>query len=148
MTCTFFGHSNTPKEVIPSLHRTLTDLIENEGVDTFYVGNHGSFDSMVRQELKELTLIYPHIKYTVVLAYIPGKRYEFDTRDFSDTMYPNGLEKVPQRFAIDRRNRMMIDWSDIVVTFVCYSVGGAAKYKEIAEKKGKKVLNLFGLFDL
>ena len=63
-------------------------------------------------------------------------------------MYPNGLEKVPQRFAIDRRNRMMIDWSDIVVTFVCYSVGGAAKYKEIAEKKGKKVLNLFGLFDL
>ena len=98
---------------------------------------------MVKKELKELTVIYPHIKYSVVLAYIPGKRDEFDITDYSDTMYPDGLESVPLRFAIDKRNRMMIEWSDIVVTYVCYSGGGAAKFKEIAERRGKQIINLF-----
>ena len=143
MVCTFFGHRTAPDSIRPILHNTLIDLIKDKGVDTFYVGNQGGFDSMVKKELKQLTEIYPHIKYSLVLAYIPGKRDEFDITDYSDTMYPDGLESVPRRFAIDKRNRMMIEWSDIVVTYVCYSNGGAAKFKEIAEKKGKQVINLF-----
>ena len=139
--CTFFGHASTPESVRPLLHSILTDLIENQSVDTFYVENNGNFDYMVEKELKSLTEIYPHIKFSVVLAYIPGKRYDY--MDFSDTMYPDGLEKTPLRFAIDKRNRMMIEWSDIVVTYVCYSSGGAAKFKEIAERRGKQVINLF-----
>lgn len=98
---------------------------------------------MVKKELKQLTVIYPHIKYSVVLAYIPGKRDEFDITDYSDTIYPDGLERVPLRFAIDKRNRMMIEWSDIVVTYVCYSGGGAAQFKELAEKRKKIVINLY-----
>lgn len=143
LVCTFFGHRTAPDSIQPVLHDTLINLIEIKGVDTFYVGNQGGFDSMVKKELKELAEIYPHIKYSVVLAYMPGKRDEFDITDYSDTMYPDGLESVPRRFAIDKRNRMMIEWSDIVVTYVCYSNGGAAKFKEIAEKKGKQIINLF-----
>ncbi len=142
MVCTFFGHRSTPDSIRPILHDTLINLIENNGVDTFYVGNKGAFDYMVKKELKELTAIYPHIKYSVVLSYMPGQRDEFDITDYSDTIYPDGLENVPPRFAIDKRNRIMIEWSDIVVTYVCYSFGGASKFKEIAEKQGKKVINL------
>ncbi|MCQ2451103.1 MAG: hypothetical protein MJ080_03915 [Clostridia bacterium] len=142
MVCTFFGHRTAPDSIRPLLHNTLIDLIENKGVHTFYVGNQGGFDFLVKKELKELTAIYPHIKYSVVLAYMPEKRDEFDITDYSDTMYPDGLESVPRRFAIDKRNRMMIEWSDIVVTYVCYSGGGAAKFKEIAERQGKEVINL------
>lgn len=144
MICTFFGHRNTPDNVRPLLRETLTELIEKRGANCFYVGNQGSFDNMVRRELKELTKIYPHIGYSVVLAYMPGKRDGADLADYSDTVYPDGLENVPRRFAIDKRNRMMIDRSDIVVTYVCCS-GGAAKFKEIAERKGKEVINLFDL---
>ncbi len=143
LVCTFFGHRNTPDSIRPILHNILVDLIENKGANTFYVGNQGGFDTMVRKELKKLTEIYPHIKYSVILAYIPGKRYEFDTEDYSDTIYPDGLENVPPRFAIDKRNCMMLEWSDIVVTYVCSCCGGAAKFKELAEKKGKQVVNLF-----
>ena len=139
MTCTFFGHRDTPTSVQSVLHEVLTDLIENQGADTFYVGNQGSFDFTVRSELKKLSVIYPHIKYSVVLAYMPKSN---DGNDYSDTEYPEGLENVPPRFAIDKRNRIMIDRSDFVITYVCTSFGGAAKYKEIAEKKGKKVINL------
>ncbi len=143
MVCTFFGHRNTPESVRPFLVNTLTELIEKERVNVFYVGNQGGFDYMVREELKKLKTFYPHIKYSVVLAYMPMKQEKFSISDYSDTMYPDGLESIPQRFAIDARNRMMIEWSHIVVTYVCCSVGGAAKFKEIAEKKGKRIINLF-----
>ena len=139
--CTFFGHRDTPSSILPQLRETLTALIEQHGVDTFYVGNQGAFDRMVRDELRRLTGIYPHIRYAVMLAYMPTQRQEADIDDYTDTVYPEGLETVPRRFAIDKRNRLMIDRADIVVTYVC-RVGGAAKFREIAEKKGKCVIDL------
>ena len=74
LTCTFFGHKDTPKEIEPTLKSTLIDLIRNKNVCSFYVGNHGNFDSMVKRCLIELKEIYP-IDYAVVLAYFPGRKY-------------------------------------------------------------------------
>ena len=36
----------------------------------------------------------------------------------------------------------LIENSNIVVTYVIYPFGGAAKYKAMAEKRGKTVINL------
>ena len=142
MTCTFFGHRDAPERIRGRLHDVLTDLIENRGADTFCVGSQGRFDEMVLYELKKLSESYPHIRYSVVLAYMPGKSDKSGIIDHSETVYPDGLENVPRRFAIDKRNRLMIEWSDTVITYVC-SPGGAAKYKEIAERKGKRIIELF-----
>ena len=60
---------------------------------------------------------------------------------YKDSIYPEGLEKTPPRFAIYKRNLWMIEKSDIVVTYV-KNVGGAATFKEISEKKGKTVFNI------
>ena len=141
-TCTFFGHRNTPAGIRSKLHDTLVELIEHDGADTFYVGNQGGFDSIVLRELKTLSRAYPHIRYSVVLAYMPEKHSEYDMTDYTDTVFPEGLETVPRKFAIDKRNSMMVEWSDIVVTYITHSGGGAAKFKELAEKKSKVVINL------
>ncbi|MCQ2462349.1 MAG: hypothetical protein MJ177_02950 [Clostridia bacterium] len=93
-TCTFFGHRDTQDSIRPILHNVLINLIESQGTDTFYVGNQGEFDSMVYSELKELSKICPHIRYSVVLAYLPKKK-DYNPLDFSDTVYPDGLENVP-----------------------------------------------------
>ena len=53
MTCTFFGHRFVPQKIEPTLRSTLIDLIENHGVDLFYVGNHGDFDAMVHRVLRD-----------------------------------------------------------------------------------------------
>ena len=143
--CTFFGHRNIHEEIEPTLWSTLIDLIENKNVDLFYVGNQGDFDCMVRNNLKLLKLRYPHIRYFVVLAYMPTKRTESYYEDYCDTIYPEGLEVTLPRYAIDKRNRWMIDKSDYVVTYVKYIIGGAAKFKEIAEKKGRIVINIADL---
>ena len=59
-----------------------------------------------------------------------------------NTIYPEGIESVPKRFAISWRNKWMLTESEYVVAYVKHSWGGAAKYYEMAEKKGKNVINL------
>ena len=139
MTVTFFGHKDTPKEIEPTLRTTLVDLIENKNVTVFYVGNNGNFDTIVRRQLENLSQTYL-ITYNVVLAYLPTKKSEYD--DFTNTIYPEGIETVPKRFAISYRNKWMIEQADIVVTYVTHSFGGAAQFKELAERQGKTVIEL------
>ena len=142
MTCIFFGHRNATKEIEPTLRSTLIDLIENHDVNLFYVGNHGNFDGMVRRVLKDLAGKYD-ITYYVVLAYMPGKHSELSCENYFDTLLPDGIEFVPKRFAITYCNKWMIEQSDYVVTYVTNQIGsGAAQFKEMAEKRGKIVINL------
>ena len=76
MVCTFFGHRDTSKEKETALRKVLLDLIVNKNTDTFYVGNNGNFDIMVRNVLFELEKIYP-IKIFIVLAYFPKSETEY-----------------------------------------------------------------------
>ncbi len=136
MVCTFFGHRDTYMDLSQELTAVLQDLIEHKQVDRFYVGNHGFFDQQAIETLRSLQNHYTHISYAVVLAYLP-------TSDRTDpTVYPEGLESVPRRFTIDRRNRWMIEQADYVVTHVRHSFGGATKFMELAKRKGKIVINI------
>ena len=139
MTCTFFGHKDTPYDIKDKLRETITKMIEEKGVTSFYVGNHGNFDKMVLSELKELSKQYPQIRYAVVLAYLT----QHNDEDYSNTVYPEGIESVPKRFAIDFRNKWMVQQSDFVVTYIRRSIGGAAKFADIAKKRGKEVINIY-----
>ena len=141
MVCTFFGHRDAPESVLPLLREVLQDLIENQGVKQFYVGNQGNFDLMARSLLAEMERTHG-IRYEVVLAYLPMK--EDGLLDDDHTLLPEGIETVPQRFAIDRRNRWMLEHSDIVVAYVTRSFGGAAKFKQLAQRKKKTVIELAG----
>ena len=136
-TVTFFGHRDTPKEIESALRLTLIDLIENKNATLFYVGNHGNFDAMVRRQLEDLSRTYP-IKYYVVLAYMPSKNDEPDEH----TILPEGIETVPRRFAINYRNKWMLNKSDIVVTYVTHNFGGAWEFKQMAEKAQKYMIYL------
>ena len=139
MTATFFGHKDTPKEIEPTLRSTLIDLIENKNVNVFYVGNNGNFDTMVRRQLEDLSHTYP-VTYSVVLAYLPTEKNKYN--NLTNTIYPEGLETFSKRFAISRRNKWMIQQSDIVVTYVTHSFGGAAQFKDVAKRMNKLTIEL------
>ena len=139
MVCTFFGHKDTPKEIEPTLRSTLIELIENKNVNVFYVGNNGNFDTMVRRQLEDLSQSYP-ITYSVVLAYLPTEKNKYD--NLTNTIYPEGLETVPKRFAISQRNKWMIQQANVVVTYVTHNFGGAAQFKALAERKNKTVVEV------
>ena len=139
LTCTFFGHHNCPATVKPKLRAVLVELIERQGVDTFYVGRQGAFDILVRSVLREMTEIYPHITYSVVLERLPPCR---PGEDYSDTIFPEGMEHAIPRFAISKRNEWMLKQADVVVTYITHDWGGATRYAEKGERQGKAVINL------
>lgn len=138
--CTFFGHRDCPETIKPKIRTAVINLIENHGVTMFYVGNQGNFDRMVRSVLKEVTTAYPEVGYAVVLAYMPSAKKSAD--DFSDILLPDGIEKVPKRFAISWRNKWMVEHADYVVTYVTRLFGGAAQFSALAKSKGKIIYDI------
>lgn len=142
MVCIFFGHREVSnrEEIIAKLFDTIRNLIENKGVKTFYVGNNGYFDRLVLDVLRSVSKNYD-IKYSVVLAYPNYNKEHFDY-EAGETIYPDIFLKTPLRFAIDKRNRWMINECDFAVTYINSYIGGAAKYVEICEKKKLPIIRL------
>lgn len=141
MKCAFFGHRTTPSDIYPILKRVLIGLIENDAANDFYVGNNGTFDGMVKRALQELQTRYPHIRYTVVLSYLPVNKKEQE-ENYRNIIYPDCLHSVPPRYAILKRNEWMVEQADTVITYVQHPFGGAAKSKEFAQKKHKTIIEL------
>ena len=114
-------------------------MIEKDKSTVFYVGNNGSFDAMVYRQLQELSKFYD-IKYSVVLAYLPDNNSEYN--DYTNTIYPEGIETVPKRFAISWRNKWMVKQADTVITYVTHPSSGAWEFERLAVKQGKVVIRL------
>ena len=138
MTCVFFGHKDAPVAIYPKLLAVIEELFLEHNVDRFLVGTHGSFDSLSLKALRKLKKKYPLLVYSVVLAYMP------DVNNFQDfeTIFPEGIEVIPKRFAITYRNEWMVRASDVVVCYIDHSWGGASQFVEMATKQGKEIINL------
>ena len=135
--CTFFGHRRIVEKIEPLLYETLVHLINDNGVNRFLVGNEGNFDNTVKRVLTRLKSECPHINYCVVLAYLSSK-----LQPGTESVYPEGLEEIPLRFAIVKRNQWMIDHAEYVVAYVSYTHGGSGKALEFAQRKNKTIINL------
>ena len=137
-TCCFFGH----REYYGLDEKVLLQEMEKQiarGITHFYLGNQGQFDSMVRSAIKKMKKKHPYIQYAVVLAYLPERK---DGYDYEDTIYPEGIESVPRRFAILKRNSWMIDRADICICYIHHTWGGAYNAVMLAKKKKIEIINL------
>lgn len=136
MNCTFFGHKDCHSNIMPKLKSAVETLIQNNDVNHFYIGNHGNFDKIALNTIIELKRKYPHITYEIVLAYIPSKNPD------CPTIYPEGIESTPKRFAICFRNQWMINHSDYIISHITHTFGGAYQFTEIAKRQRKNIINL------
>lgn len=141
--CTFFGHSECYGLEEKILERAIEELIL-KGVDTFYVGHQGNFDSMVLSYMKKLKETHRSISFSVVLAYMPTQKSGYNAY-YDCSIYPEGLELGPPRFAIERRNKWMIEKADFCLCYINHSWGGAYKFAKQAKKKGLIVINIGGV---
>ena len=73
-----------------------------------------------------------------MLAYLTPEKYDFGP---VPTIFPEGLEKTPRRFAISARNTYMIKKCDVATVYV-RSPGGAQNFADAALRAGKTVINL------
>lgn len=139
MTVTFCGHSNTPysDEIKQWLYQVVKELIE-QGAEKFYLGGYGNFDSMAASVVWSLKKKYSHIQSILVVPYLDKK---IDTFNYDDKIYPP-LENVPRKYAIEHRNRWMVDNSDVIVVYVRHSWGGAAQMLKRAKRKELTIIRM------
>lgn len=139
MNVMFCGHGQyryTP-EIREELEQKVEQLIL-DGATMFFHGGYGQFDHIAASVVWKLKGKYPHIESVLVLPYLDRA---VDSSIYDSTTYPP-LETVPRKYAIARRNRWMVNNSDIVIAFVRYSWGGAATTLEYAERKNLKIIQL------
>jgi uncharacterized phage-like protein YoqJ len=137
-SCFFIGHREADERLLPVLHSTIQQLIEEEGVTEFYVGGYGGFDRIAGAAVKQLKAEYPHISLRIMIPYHPAERPVEAPNGYDGTYYPNGLEGVPKRFRIAKANRLMVDTSDWLIAYVCHGASNSRKFLEYAERRKKK----------
>ena len=145
MTITFCGHSNClfSDEEKEKLKQLLIKEIRKNPTCKFYLGGYGDFDSLCLRTLRELKKEFQSIELIFITPYL-DKNYsklEFAKYHYDDVIFPP-LESVPRKFAILKRNEWMVNEADLVIAYVMYSWGGAAKTLEYAKRKKKTIINL------
>ncbi len=141
MICAFFGHRNIAH--CDGLEEAIRRAIHEYGVDIFWVGGYGSFDRIAAGAVHRMKREYPHIRLLLIQAYFPKPGEEL-AECYDSSIYPEGLETVPQRFAISQRNRWIIQNCDMVIAYVRHEYGGAYQAYRSAVKRGIPVINLAG----
>lgn len=98
---------------------------------------------MVISLLRQIKNKYPHIVYEIVLAYhpLPQERGEYAEEE---SIFPDGIERVPKRYAIAYRNEWMLGQSECVICCVQNKYGCAFTYVTKAVRAGKEMFYVGG----
>ena len=145
MIITFCGHSNfsfsdATKDELKNL---LIEKIRKNPTCKFYLGGYGDFDRLCLSVLRELKKEFSNIELLFITPYL-DKNYsklEF-AKDYYDAIIFPPIENVPRKFAILKRNEWMVNSADLVIAYVTYSWGGAAKTLSYAKRKNVPIYNL------
>ncbi len=132
------GNRHTPSSIKEQLADVVEKHITEYGVNTFTVGHYGAFDSMAIGVLQELKKRYPDIVLYLLAPYALTQKRDVPV-NFDGSFYPEGLEKVPFRYAIVQANKYMVQNSDYLITY-CHHIGNTRNIVEYAQRREKKGL--------
>ena len=168
-TACFFGHRkiDATDELKTILYEEIEKLIIVDGINTFLFGSKSQFDDLCYKIVTDLKNKYPYIKRIYVRAefeYIEGegsRAYrESLLEHYEDTYYPESVLGAGKAVYI-KRNQHMIDISGTCVAYYNENylpvrrkqsrnnvtdyqpASGTAMAYKYAEKKNKKIINIF-----
>ena len=148
-SCFFIGHREADERILPVLRETILRLITEENVTEFFVGGYGGFDRLAGFAVKQIKEQNPQVSLRLLLPYHPADRPVETPDGYDGTYYPEGLEKVPKRYAIVKANKLMIDSSDWLVAYVSHGASNSGKLLEYALLQQKlQRLNVLNLTEL
>ena len=136
--CTFFGHRELYQDIGPQLEQAIITAI-HQGYNIFWCGGYGAFDLCAAGTVHRLKKSYPHIQVVLILAYLP----EHPILEIYDhSIFPEGIEIGPPRFAISRRNQWIIKNCDGAICYVNQTYGGAYTAYQKLHRQDKVLTNL------
>lgn len=147
--CCFAGHSVIEDyNIREMIKRKSIEVIEKYGVNEFWVGNYGAFDSCAMSVINELKNLYD-IKLNLVIPYLTkeiNENREWYYKNYDNILIADIVEGIPGKYKILECNQYMIDQCVYLICYVKYSWGGAAKTIEYARRK--KHIEICNLADM
>lgn len=137
--CAFFGHRTIDRDISGKVEAAIREAITKYGVTTFLCGNKGAFDLLAAGTAHRLKQEFPTIEVLFVRAYFPKTGEQLE-EIYDDSIYPDGLETVPRRFAISERNRWMAKHCDCAITYIIHTYGGAYEASRLLDRQKKPCL--------
>ena len=151
ITCCFTGHRSIPvaerTEIAQRLAEEIQELVR-QGVKYFGAGGALGFDTLAAKTVLSLKTQYPHIKLILVLpCRDQADRWNvYDKKVYNDILErADKLVYTAEQYAsgcMHRRNRHLVEHSDVCVCYCTKNYGGTAYTVNYAIQRGLRVINL------
>lgn len=148
--CCCFGHREVYKDIAETLDRIIEELITEKGVFEFWTGGMGDFDGKFASAVRAKKKQYPDVKLILIKPYFSNDlntNREYYDYLYDDVVIPDAIAGAHYKSAITKRNRWMVDYCDVIVTFVYRDHGGAYDAKKYAIKSNKTVVEINDLIN-
>ena len=140
-----FGHKDfcEHRMLDKVLYELLSEVIRNNPFIEIYVGRNGEFDIYVATIVKRLqkSIGKANNEFICVLPYA-SKDMEYYKEYYDSVFIPECAESAHPKAAISKRNRWIIEHTDLLICFVKRKKGGAYTAMKYAEKLKKEIINL------
>ena len=148
-TVSFFGHREVTRFAFieKQLIKIIKDLLDANEYVVFLVGRNGEFDQLVSSVIHRVKRLYGdnNCFHTLVLPYRSAE-YRDNKESFNefydDVENCNEFGNTHFKAAIQKRNRLMVDRSDLTVFYIEHEYGGAYKTYKYAVRQQKKTIKL------
>ncbi|MCR4925743.1 MAG: hypothetical protein K5917_05580 [Clostridiales bacterium] len=138
--CCGFGHRDIFENIDKELDEAICYAIE-QGCSIFYTGAMGEFDYKFSLAVNRQKKLSTHIKLFCVKPYLTSDINKFPERYelYDEVFIPSGFENCHYKQIITKRNKWIIDNSDIAIFYVTRSFGGAFEALKYAKKNNKNI---------
>lgn len=146
MTVTFCGHSELidgDNKITDKIFEILKTEVKDASVN-FYLGAYGNFDKLALKACERFKLTHHNTNLYFNTPYIDDTYLSARKnlmQSYDGTIFPP-LERTPKKYAIIERNKWLVRQADLIIAYVNYSWGGAAKTLDYANKLHKRYINL------
>jgi len=142
---TLFGHRDLyiSPNIEKKLYIILTDLIRKKPYIEFYIGRNGCFDIFAASIIKRAQRNIGHENSEMILTlYRTEKNIEYYEKYYDNVIIPECVSKVHPKGAITKRNKWMIEESNLLICYVKHKKGGAYTALKYATALEKDIINL------
>ena len=148
-TVSFFGHRQieNARQVEEQLEGLVRRFIREKEYVDFLVGRNGEFDQLVSSAVRRAKNDIDDANSSLILV-LPYMTAEYANNKESFEKYYDEVEVCSSghfKSAFQTRNREMVDRSDLVVSCIDRSEGGAYQTARYAKRAGKDCLNIGSL---
>lgn len=144
--CCFSGHRMAPHSLLEEITLAIEDLVRDSDAVEFYSGGMGDFDKLCEQAVRDTKKRFPEkdIRLSLVLPsyrYAPQKEHlMYMKKLFDDIFVCDASDGAHYKAMIGKRNRFMVEKSDVIIAYVRHENGGAYATLKYARKQNLKIV--------